>query len=171
MKTHLTAIITISMLSVIMISGCTSTNHFEDQSISFNYPANWKTGVIYDLPGAVVGVSENSQVDVKIFKKNITPDSSLEKMYNKTKANRNANYSIYCFQQLSEERITLDGQPAYENIYQLGCNSTQTRQMVREVWLEKNGYIYVITCTVIPPEIYSNKSNDFDIIINSFHVK
>lgn len=170
MKTFYTTLIILSILAVIMISGCTTSKHYDDHGVSFNYPANWQVGDIYDLPGAVVGVSENSQVDVKILKRNIPADSNLESLYNQSVSNQTNSFNKYCYQQLSSKKITVDGQVAYENIYQLGCNSTQTRQKIREVWLEKNGHIYIISCTSIPPEIYSNKSRYFDIIISSFHV-
>lgn len=163
-------IISFSIFAVIMISGCLTSQHYDKNGISFNYPSNWKTGVIYDLPGAVVGVSESSQVDVKIFKKKIPTGSNLTTVYNDSLTNHSSQLKGYCYQQISSKTITVDGVPAYENIYQIGCNSTQTRQKIREVWLEKNGYIYTITCTVIPPEDFPVKNLAFDGIINSFHV-
>lgn len=163
-------LIIILSISAIMISGCLAPQHYDENGISFNYPANWKIGVITDLPGAVVGISESGNVDVKIFKKKITGDSNLESIYNDSLANRTRDLDGYCYQQISSKTITTDGVLAYENIYQIGCNSTQTRQKIREVWLEKNGYIYTIICTVIPPEDFSEKNMVFDEIINSFHV-
>lgn len=171
MKTFHTALIILFIFAVIMISGCISNKHYDDHGISFNYPANWQAGDIYDLPGAVVDVSKNSQINVKIYKKNITADSDLENIFNQSLTNLTSSSSKYCYQQISSNRITVDGQPAIENIYQLGCNSTQTRQKIREVWLEKNGYIYIISCTAIPPEINCETNSDFDMIINSFHIK
>jgi hypothetical protein len=171
MKTSKTLIIILSIFAVIMISGCLTSKHYDANGISFNYPSSWQAGVVYDLPGALVEVSESSQVDVKIFKKNISNNSSLETIYNESLTNHTRKLDKYCYQQISSKNIIVDGVPAYETIYQLGCNSSQTRQKIREIWLEKNGYIYIISCIAIPPEIYPNKSKDFDMIINSLHIK
>lgn len=159
------------LISVIALSGCLSSKHFQKDGISFDYPSNWKIGEIYDLPGAVVGVSESSQVDVKIFKKQIPTDSSLKEVYYTSIANHSTTLEKYCYQQISNKTIAIDSTIGYDTVFQIGCNSTQTRQKIREVWLERNGYIYIIQCTVIPPEIFPSKNAAFDEIINSFHVK
>lgn len=164
-------IITLFTVSVISISGCLSSAHFENSEISFDYPSTWKTGKIIDLPGAVVGVSESSQVDVKVYKNKTPTGSSLKEVYDKSVANKSLNMETYCYRQISNKTIAVDGREAYESVFQIGCNSTQTRQIIREVWLEKNGYIYTITCTVIPPEDFQSKNHAFDLIISSFHVK
>lgn len=158
-------------VSVISISGCLSSAHFENSEMSFDYPSTWKTGKILDLPGAIIGVSESSQVDVKIYKNKIPPSSSLKEVYDKSVSNTSINLEPYCYRQISNKTITVDGREAYENVFQIGCNSTQTRQIIREVWLEKNGYIYTITCTVIPPEDFQSKNSAFNLVIGSFHVK
>jgi|LAHU01.1.fsa_nt_gb hypothetical protein len=162
-------IITLSIFAI-MVSGCLAPQHYDENGISFNYPANWKTGVITDLPGAVVGISESGNVDVKIFKKQMPADSNLETVYNDSLTNQTIELDEYGYQQISSKTITVDGVRTYENIYQTGKNSTQTRQKIRQVWLEKNGYIYTIICTVIPPEDFPEKNMAFDEIINSFHV-
>ena len=171
MKTSKNLIIILSIFAVIMISGCTYTKHYEVDDISFNYPSSWEAYGIYDLPGALVGLSESDQVEVIIYKKNISSNSSLESIYNQSLTNHTRILEKYCYQQISSRNITVDGAPAYETVYQIGCNNTQSRKKIREVWLEKNGHIYTIVCTAIPPENYSDKSKDFDMIINSFHVK
>jgi hypothetical protein len=170
MKTSSTIIIIISIFAVIMISGCLLSKHYNANGIYFNYPSNWHAGEVFDLPGALVDISKNSQVDVKIFKKNISNNSSLETVYNKSLTNHTLHLDKYCYQQISSKNISVDDVPAFEQVYQIGCNNTQTRQKIREVWLEKNGYIYTIICTAIPPEIYFDENNAFDMIINSFHV-
>lgn len=163
-------IIILSIFAVIMISGCVSSKHYEEHGISFDYPSNWKAGVVYDLPHSLVSISESSQVNVKVFKYNNTNNSSLKEAYDNSVRNKTIIYEEYCYQQVSNNTITVDGVPAYELIYQIGCNNTQTRQKIREVWLEKNNNIYTIVCTVIPPEDFSLKNKAFDEIINSFHV-
>ncbi len=171
MKTSDYMIISLTIMAVIVLSGCVYSKHYDKDSISFEYPSNWNAGQIYDLPGAIVGLSESSQVNVKIFKYKTLPGSSLEKVYQESVTNHSKRYSEYCYQQVSNGTITVDGVPAYEIVFQIGCNSTHTRQKIREVWLEKNGFIYTIICTVIPPEDYSTKNVAFQQIINSFQVK
>jgi hypothetical protein len=172
MKTSEYMIISLTIMAVIIISGCIYSKHFDKDGISFDYPSNWNTSQhIFDLPGAMVIVYESSQVDVKVFKYKTPSGSSLEKVYMDSVTNHSKNYSEYCYQQVSNGTITVDGVPAYEIVFQIGCNSTHTRQKIREVWLEKNGFIYTIVCTVIPPEDYSNKNVAFQQIINSFQVK
>jgi hypothetical protein len=161
---------TLIIVSVILISGCINSQHYQKDNISFNYPVNWKAGYIYDLPGALVGISESSQVDVKIFKYKTPQDSGLKEVYYQSVNNHSTNLAKYCYQQVSNKTMSVDGTTAYELIYQIGCNSTQTRQKIREVWLEKNGYIYTIVCTVIPPEDFPSKNIAFEEIITSFHV-
>ena len=163
-------IIFYSVFAVIMISGCITSQHYDDNGISFNYPSNWKTGAIQDLPGAVAGVSESGQVDMKIFKNKKDNGTSLKEVYDNSLTNKTNNLNKYCYKEVSNRNLTVDGVPAYEIIYQVGCNSTQTRQKIREVWLEKNGNIYTIICTVIPPEDFPEKNPDFDGIINSLHI-
>ncbi len=164
-------IIILSIFTVIMISGCLTSQHYDENGISFDYPLNWKTGVLYDYPKSVVGIFESTQVNVKIFKTRAPNSTSLKEFYNESIHNQTRTLNEYGYQQISSKTISVDGVQAYENIYQIGCNSTQTRQKIREVWLEKDGYIYRITCTAIPPEIFPLKNAAFDKIINSFHVK
>lgn len=171
MKTSDILLIILAIISVISISGCLNLKHYEVKEVSFDYPSNWKAGVIHDLPGAMVGVSESSQVDVKIYRYKTPANSSLKEVYDQSITNHTINLDKYCYQQVSNRTLTVDGRETYEIIFQLGCNNTQTRQKIREVWLEKNGYIYTITCTVIPPEDFPAKNIAFEQIINSFHVK
>jgi hypothetical protein len=170
MNTGQIIVSTLIIVSVLLISGCINSQHYNKDNISFDYPANWKAGYIYDLPGAMVDISESSQVDVKIFKYNTSTDSSLKEVYYQSVKNRSTNLAKYCYQQVSDKTMNVDGSTAYELIYHIGCNSTQTRQKIREVWLEKKGYIYIIICTVIPPEDFPSKNIAFEEIITSFHV-
>lgn len=154
-----------------MISGCIFTKHYDAEGISFNYPSNWEVHEICDLPGALISLFESHQIEVIIYKKNNSDNSSLETIYNQSLTSHTRILEKYCYQQISSRNIIVDGVPAYETIYQVGCNNTHTRKKVREVWLEKNGHIYIIECTAIPSEIYSDRSKGFDMIIHSFYVK
>lgn len=173
MKKNLIIFVLVSIFTLMLFtSGCTNDkNHFENSEISFDYPNDWKSGEILDLPGVIIGVSKSSQVDVKISKTKMPSDSTLEKFYTEELDNRTINLAKYCLQPISEKNITVDGVPAYESIYKIGCNSSQTRQQFQSVFFEKNGLIYSIFCTAIPPEVFNNEKANFDMIINNFHVK
>lgn len=159
-------------LLVVLSSGCTmGKKHFGNDEISFDYPGTWKCGAIVDLPGVIVGVSKSSQVDVKISKQRMPSGYTLKDVYNEARANNSQNLAQYCYQPLSERTLTVDGSTAYEIIYKIGCDQTQTRQQFRSVWLEKNGFLYIIFCTVMPPEDFDKENTNFDVIVNSFHVK
>lgn len=155
---------------MVSICGCVGVQHYEDMEISFDYPSNWTAGKVMDLPVIVV-ISESSQVNVKIAKKRLPPNLTSEEYVASSIKNNSKSLEIYCYQEVSNRTLEVDGKLAWENIYQIGCNNTQTRQKIRNVWLEKNGYIYTITCTVIPPEDFEEKNKYFNIIIDSFKIK
>jgi len=168
-----TILILLSTLTLVLFTcECTNNkNHFENSEISFDYPIDWQTGEIFDLPGVIIGISKSSDVNVKIAKTKLPLGYTLKKFYNEGLNNRTKNLAKYCLQSILEKNITVDGVPAYESIYKIGCNNTQTRQQLLIVIFERNGYIYTIFCTVIPPENFNNEKTNFDMIINSFHVK
>ena len=53
MKTSNILIIILSFIAVIMISGCLTTKHYDNNGISFNYHSNWQAVAVYDLPCAL----------------------------------------------------------------------------------------------------------------------
>lgn len=173
MRKIFTILILLSTLTLVLFTcECTNNkNHFENSEISFDYPTNWKTGEILDLPGVIIGVSRSSDVNVKITKAKSPSGYTLERFYDEELNNRTKNLAKYCLQSILEKNITVDGVPAYESIYKIGCNNTQTQQQLLIVIFERNGYIYTIFCTVIPPENFDAERPNLDMIINSFHVK
>ncbi|MDP1552576.1 MAG: PsbP-related protein, partial [Methanobacteriaceae archaeon] len=96
---------------------------------------------------------------------------SLKEQYSSVKENNKKKLAKYCYEVISEKTMKVDGTEAYEIIYKIGCDDTQTRQLHRNIILEKKGYIYSLSCTVIPPEEFDNQKINLDIIIESFHVK
>jgi len=176
MKVKFLITIFVFFIALVAVSGCfESKKKYEDNQISFEYPSNWKIGQIMDLPGAIIGLSGDN-TEVIISKKEINNTSSnntssLESYYKKLKETNQESLAEYCYQVLSERTIKVDGANAYEIIYKIGCDDTQTRQQQRIILFEKNGYVYTISCTVIPPEEFDNQKSNLDIIIKSFHVK
>jgi hypothetical protein len=171
MKSKFLIISFVLFITVISVSGCLdSKKHFEDEDISFDHPSKWETGRIMDLPGAIITVG-NDNTDVIIYKNKINNSFSLKEKYSSVKENNKKKLAKYCYKVISESTMKVDGTEAYEIIYKIGCNDTQTRQLHRNIILEKKGYIYSISCTVIPPEEFDNQKSNLDIIIESFHVK
>jgi len=167
---HLITIL-VFVIAVISVCGCLeSKKTFEDNEISFDYPSQWKTGEVMDLPGAIISV-KNENTDVIMSKNKMNNSSSLKDYYNNFKENNKKSLVKYCYELISEKTLKVDDIDAYEIIYKIGCNDTQTRQQHRTIFIAKNGYLYTISCTVIPPEEFDNQKNDLDIIIESFHVK
>ncbi|MDI6644974.1 MAG: PsbP-related protein [Methanobacteriaceae archaeon] len=171
MKVKFLIMIFVFFISFVAICGCfESKKKFEDDEISFDYPSNWKTVKIMDLPGAIVGLSGDN-VDVIISKKEINNTSNLESYYTTLKDNNQENLAKYCYQPISERTLKVDGVDAYEIIYKIGCDDTQTRQQQRIILFEKNGYLYTISCTIIPPEEFDKQKSNLDIVVGSFHIK
>ncbi|MGC9516470.1 MAG: PsbP-related protein [Methanomicrobiales archaeon] len=171
MKFKFLFMILIFFIVIISIIGCIENNrNFEDDEISFDYPSNWETGRVMDLPGAIISVRGNN-TEVIISKKELNNNSSLKQYFNNFKVANKENLTEYCYQIISEKTLQVDDTNAYEIIYKIGCNNTQTRQQHLTIFMEKNGYLYTISCTVIPPEEFDNQKGNIDIIIESFQVK
>lgn len=171
MKSKFLIISFVLFITVISVSGClNSKKHFENEDIYFDHPSKWETGRIMDLPGAIITVGKDN-TDVIIYKNKINNSFSLKEQYSSVKENNKKKLAKYCYEVISEKTMKVDGTEAYEIIYKIGCDDTQTRQLHRNIILEKNGYIYSISCTVIPPEEFDNQKSNLDIIIESFHVK
>lgn len=171
MKVKFLITIFVFFITLVAVSGCfESKKKFEDNQISFEYPSTWKTGRVMDLPGAIISI-RGDNADVIISKTEINNTSSLESYYKKLIETNQESLAEYCYQVISERTLKVDGADAYEIIYKIGCDDTQTRQQRRIILFEKKGYLYTISCTVIPPEEFDNQKSNLNIIIESLHVK
>jgi hypothetical protein len=187
------------ILVLVSSSGCienngnNSTTTFQNSEISFDYPSNWVTfsdfwpstfGFQYnyseddDLNATeIAGVlnpdsktaMEKYSVSVKIETINSTRD--LKEIFNSTYSalsNKYNSANATIFQEISEGNLTVDGVTAYEKVYKLPHG--EPYYQIRDIWLKKNNTIYIISCRTFPSN-YNESQNDFNIIINSFHVK
>lgn len=168
--------------------------HYNDSEISFNYPENWiisnyenpvetffsskpqnltitrhdsdwqNSSSAVNQENCAPDPSNPTMTTVNIKRENsLSPNITLENAYRS-----NDFYPVieqspgYTF--ISQKSIMVDGAAGYEFIY-----GNQLDQYY-DVWFEKNGKIYSITCETLKESFDAEKKN-FDMIVNSFHVK
>jgi sulfatase maturation enzyme AslB (radical SAM superfamily) len=181
LKNNCLIVIILTILSLIVLSsGCTDSGgnkSYENNEISFDYPAGWETSsnFYYDR---VLNASEVAEILdpesgdfqlkyttlVRIERKNMTSGQNLKQIFNNTYSAFNQSN----IQFISENNTTVDGAIAYEKVYKMPHG--EPWYQIRDVWLEKNGKIYIICCWTLPGN-FEKVQKDFDMIINSFHVK
>lgn len=182
-------LILILFVSLLLSCGCVESNSYNDQEISFNYPSHWMTftdfwpntyGSPYkasidrnlnatEIMGVLNPRTTSNQLkystSVKIEKKNMTNNlkDTFDQTYNSLKQDKGELY-----QEISQKTFMVDGVVAYEKVYKIPHGEPWFQ--VRDVWIEKNGMIYILSCWCIP-EDFNKSQDDFNLIINSFHVK
>jgi hypothetical protein len=181
-------LIIILFISTITVSGCLNTpKYFENNDFSFKYPEGWKTYTEFwpanfgfnfktskdkelnleEVTGVLDPQSstkfEKYTTSVIIKKRNLPQGSSLQNIYKNSYSNISNSTTF-----LNESTITIDGVTAYSKIYKKGLGESLFQ--IKDIWLEKNGNIYVISCRALFGNFEKSQDN-FDVIINSFHVK
>ena len=155
------------ILLVVLAAGCIFKGHYEGQGISFDYPMGWECGKVMDLPGALISVnSPSGDAQVIIFKERA--NTSLENRYLEYTRNLPANLSGYCYRQVSNRTLTVDGSKAYELVYTIGCDPTKQANNPLVI-LQKGDYFYIIACKTAPGN-FNRENPNFDIIINSLAI-
>lgn len=166
-----------------------SSQSFHNNAISFNYPAQWVTfsefwpstfGFEYnysfdeDLNATeMVGVlnpdsgTYNEKFSTSVMIKTRPSAGDLKSVFEATYALLAQQYNA-TYREVSERTLTLDGVTAYEKVYQLPHG--EPYYQIREIWLEKNHEIYIISCKSFISN-YNESQTDFNLIINSFHVE
>ncbi len=170
-KIGIIGIISVLVLIVAM-SGCTSSNSYSGNGVSFNYPSEWKE--LNVSPPNLVGVGDPNSVDnqtknvntvVAIQKTAIPAGQTLKQVYDTTYQEFAQTDSS--FKTVSDTTMTVDGTTAYVNTHLINVDGVQKQEQA--VWLLKNGYAYVILCGALPSQFSSQQAN-FNMIINSFKV-
>ncbi|HJX39470.1 MAG TPA: PsbP-related protein, partial [Anaerolineae bacterium] len=142
--------------------------HWENEELSFDYPGDWRTlSEIWRQP-ADIGVAdpgtatpwEKYLTSVRIEEQALPEGSTLEAVFEETDPQAE--------RAISEGTTTVDGAVAYERIYEKFHG--EPLRKIREVWLEKEGTIYIISCWSTPGH-FEEAQSDFDLIVGSFHVK
>ena len=200
MPRKLIAYIILILLIFITTSGCidykrnqSNTKNFQNKQISFSYPSSWISFSDFWVVnfGFSYNPSSDHELNAKIITRVLDPKSNtniekyspsvkietkkksgtLKKTFDNTytslsQSSRVSNKSL--FQNLSERIYTIDGVTAYEKVYKIPHG--EPYYQIRDVWIYKNGKIYIISCRAFPKN-FNQCQNDFNIIINSFHVK
>ncbi len=178
LKKYLLAIIL--LMSVVLISGCTTTGNqtvnntstgvkaYNGDQFNFNYPSTWQL-ISSQAQNSTVAVGDpssadnsgNVQVNVEIQTAIKPGNVTIHDYYNSTYAQFAAQNLGY--KQLSDGTITVNGKTALENVYILNSISKQQRA----VWIQDGNRIYIILCSA-PISQYNNEQENFNIIVNSF---
>jgi hypothetical protein len=98
-------------------------------------------GVIVDT-SAVLHTSQQDYFTYTVFflRKPIPGDSSLEEVYQQTYENIVLAYP----NEIKENQTGLSGEPALERVYPYF--SGEPRYDIRDLWLEKDGFAYILSC-------------------------
>lgn len=178
------------VLATVSISGCTNGNYknFETDEIVFAYPEKWVNSSYFwpshfgfdynyvndpDLSAQELAfvLDPNSSTNnekyttwVKVKKRTITSDFSLEQAFYETYDKNFTSYKIISNQ---STRLGMNT-TAYEIIYQKYRG--ELLYQVRDVWQEKNGSIYIISCWTLPSN-YQTTNGYFQTVINTLQIK
>lgn len=153
--------------------------HFENDDFSFDYPGGWRTfSEIWSSyePGYDEALDANELTgvalpglsrSVRIESREVPPGSSLKEVYEQTYQGTWIREYVKS-NTVSEGTITVDGVKAYEKVYKRPHG--EPWYQMRDVWLEKGGRIYILSCWATPNS-FDEAQEDFNLIIDSFHVK
>ena len=162
------------LVLIVALSGCTSTNTYNANGVSFNYPTSWQQ---YSSPntGALVAVGDPNSKDnstgnptsiVVIQSIPLPSGENMKQVYDANYAQFSSSLTNY--KTISENTTTVDGTTAYVNVHSFDNNGVTTQE--EAVWLSKNNNIYVILCSALQSNFASQQDN-FNMIINSFKVQ
>jgi hypothetical protein len=173
-----------------------NVKHYNDSEISFDFPQNWvisdyenpiETFFLSEPENLTINrhdtISQNTSSSSMNQNNNSAPDITNPTMLTVTISKRssltasitldnayklNENYPLIektpGYQFISRNVTTVDGVTAYEFLY------GDETHIYYDVWFEKNGKFYGIACQTLTDSFNSEKTN-FDLLINSFHVK
>lgn len=172
----------LSMVAVVVVSGCTSTPNlanFNANGVIFNYPDTWK---VNSTPFTTMTMNTSSQSLVNLYKPNNAYDNvdltSIFQLFLKEE-NLNSNdlnsqielernvFRELGYTKIQERNLTIEGSPAYEFVvkpFAMGEASF--------IYFIKGGKLYEMEFYV--PEGIHNRQNietirpDMDIILKSF---
>jgi hypothetical protein len=169
------------LLSYVCLEFCPFRNtiqtvkHFENDKISFDYPSAWGT-LSKIVPGhdealnadEMTGVGlPKSPVTVRVYNRELPTGSNLRQVYDETYGNTWISQYVKSFT-ITESTITVDGVTAYKRVYKRPHG--EPWYQIMDVWLEKEGRIYVLACWA-SPDSFHEAEDEFNLIIKSFHVK
>jgi hypothetical protein len=143
---------------------------YNNNEISFNYPTSWELvpaeniETIHDDPDfyRIVAVSPQGADPTLVSIQRTYSNAQLaNKVSAKKQSIQNHNGQI-----LSEKTFTLDGVPAVALTYEYADH----KYRFLAVYLEKNGVVYALVLGA-EKAAFGNQAGNFEMILNSFHVK
>lgn len=164
--------IMILFCGLLFTSGCIGENkpdkkHYENNEISFEYPATWEK-INSTGPTLVVDLADPETLSffqptgVTIIKESIKSGTL------------NDYIDSLPLPKTPRRKLVVDGLTACEASYvlEVSFEKSQEAYEIQEnrVWVGKNGVIYTIISRALVESYDKNKAN-FDMIIDSFHVK
>ena len=165
------------LILVVFASGCTSSsNTYNANGISFNYPSNW-TELSPDKVTFASG--GNSTVIAAVADPNTIQNKNYQTLVLVQSINSTVSLSdaVTAFKNLiqssggqivSEKSITVDGISSTELVYTISVTGVAKKE--RLVIVPKNNKIYTITGSATSTDFNGQQSN-FDLIINSFKIQ
>ncbi len=161
--------------------GAASDGHYEDEAVAFDYPHSWRTlDTFFDAytPGhnpelgadEVIAVAdpatstpwEKFTTSARVLRRDLPAGMTLEALVEQTYARMPIERDI------SQEALTAAGVPALERVYEQYRGEPLYR--VRDVWLEKDGVVYILSFRAMP-DGFDEAQADFDRIVESFVVR
>jgi len=159
----------------------TSLKHYSSNGVSFDYPDDWgpisqvfpkyemqhdpelnadELAIIVDA-GSSTGQGEKYSVSVHIMKRDLPSGVSLKSLFDQT-------YEDKSYVMISDDTATINGIQAYIKVYKKPHG--EPWYQVKDVWLEKDGEVYIISCWALPSG-FAELQDKFNIIIDSFTIE
>ena len=164
------------LILVVFASGCTSSNTYNANGISFDYPSNWtelsKDQVTSASGGNVTAIAavadpnsiQNKNYQTLVIIQSINTALSLNEAVTAFKSLIQSTGG----QVVSEKSITVDGVSSKELIYTITVSGVAKKE--RLVIVPKNNKVYAIIGSASTADFNGQQAN-FDLIINSFKIQ
>jgi len=143
------------------IKTTSSIGHYEDKTISFNYPPGWKVSQEAVKQPMVVTVEKNLTNSFSVFSEDLGTKNFVDRL-KEWRETIESQGDIYY-----ERTLTVDGVTAYDvhSTYTVGSNKYSSRGIA----IEKNKTAYFIIFVFDGPLI--DYEEEMDLVLKSFHVK
>lgn len=155
--------------------------HYESSEFSLDYPAEWKmisnifpayrpavdpergTEEVFAVADPRTATPwEKYTVSFTVSRKTGRKAAELESAFSAARAGLDRRRVI------SERKLEINGVPAREIVYRKPRG--ENWYTVRDVWLAKNGTIYLLSCRALPGD-FDGYQRSFDLLVDSFRMR
>jgi hypothetical protein len=169
-------IIALTVVSLIAILACSlsppqppQVEAFKNDAFSFSIPEDWSTGTANYLNYGpafelIVGITDRSLLPNAMFTVTTSPligDKSLESRFTQT-------YAVWFMENVSKQEFIQGELSGFEIYY--SHNLGEGWNAYHDIWLEKDGVIYVLSFSC-PNNSIDDYADIFDQILDSFSFK